>query len=319
MTDTRHNHDSKSDGLPREVLDGLAQGARLRAIADGEIHEQAASDEDRARVDFEIELRKRIAKAMSSDAVAPAELRNRIEQMFAENRDREHPSVIRPDHGDTRRRSFWQRHSGLLSAAAVLAICVGLVTMSFNRSSPQGGSGQGLAGITLPISQIAVFAHRQHDSCDPTVEDTMRKFQARSQADAIAFAQERLGSVPAIVRDRLNALEPEGFRFVGLGGCQVPGTGPSVHALFVHDGSGSLEGCQKVSLFIQADPGEHGLQRTRCILNRCARSKRQTLALWQADGFLYYIYSTNETARAAAQRAFGAPEETYEYTPSTAR
>jgi hypothetical protein len=313
MTDTRHNHDSKSDGLPREVLDGLSQGARLRAVADGEIHEQPASDEDRARVDFEIELRKRIAKAMSSDAVAPAELRTRIEQIFAEQR--EQPSVIRPDHGDTRSRSFWQRHSGLLSAAAVLAICVALVAMSFNRSTPQGGNGTALAGITLPISQIAGFAHRQHESCDPTVEDTMRKFQARSHADAIAFAEDRLGSVPAVIRDHLDALEPEGFRFIGLGGCRVPGTGPSVHALFVHDGSGSLEGCQKVSLFIQADPGEHGLQRTICILNRCARSKRQTLALWQADGFLYYIYTANEDARAAAQRAFGAPEETYEYTP----
>lgn len=317
MTDTRHNHDSKSEELPREVLDGLAQGARLRAIADAEIHEQPSTDEDRARIDFEIELRKRIAKAMASDAVAPAELRNRIERMFAEHR--EQPSVIRPDHGDTRSRSFWQRHSGLLSAAAVLAICAALVALSFNRTTPQGGPGPTLAGITLPISQIAVFAHRQHDSCDPSAEDTMRKFQARSQADAIAFAHERLGSVPSVIRDRLNALESDGFRFVGLGGCQVPGTGPSVHALFVHDGSGTLEGCQKISLFIQADPGEHGLQRTRCILNRCARSKRQTLALWQADGFLYYIYTTNESARAAAQRAFGAPEETYEYTPSTAR
>lgn len=317
MTDTRHHHDSQSEGLPREVLDGLAQGARLRAIADGEIREQPSSDEDRARVDFEIELRKRIAKAMSSDAVAPPELRARIERMFAEQSQQ--PSVIRPQHGDTRSHSFWQRHSGLLSAAAVLAICVTLVALSFNRSTPQGGSGPIVAGITLPISQIAVFAHRQHDSCDPTVEDTMRKFHARSHAEAIAFAQERLGSVPAVIRDRLNALESDGFRFVGLGGCRVPGTGPSVHALFVHDGSGSIEGCQKISLFIQADPGEHGLQSTRCILNRCARSKRQTLALWQADGFLYYIYSTNETARAAAQRAFGAPEETYEYTPSTAR
>lgn len=294
--------------LDPNLSDDLTPGARLRAIADGELAGDNLNDTDRARIDFEKELRARVARAMSGVEL-PADLRARIESAYQRE-----SGVVRPAFGDTRSPSFWQRYSGILSAAAVIALCAALVGLSFVRSNPNQTP---IAGITLPIAQIASFVHGQHEACDPSLEATMIKFHARTQEEVIDYTSGRLGEAPPILRERLHALDAIGYRFMGVGGCGVPGEGPSVHAIYIRDASPNPDqGCQKVSLFVQKIIGECGLEKTECMLARCAETKKQTLAVWRQNGFVYYLYCPDEETRAAAQRAFGAPESIFEYPPS---
>lgn len=294
MSEQNPNLDGVNGELPR--------GAMLRAVADGETPTPAGlGSDDEARVGFERGLRDCVGRSLGG-TTAPAELRARIEGMLGGGAGAgEHETdggVVRTPLGDTRRQSFWSGVAGLASVAAVLAICSTVVVMAVLQS--RGG---GVAPADRQAaSMLATFVQTAHDKCSVENEHTKKKFTARDSGSAEEMSRKILGGVPPIVDNGFASLAGSGFEFAGLGGCGVPGRGPSVHIVFR-----SLDGGNRAaSLFIQSN-GDWHVTESRCATVREGLADGRTMVVWETGGFQHYLFSAHSGDLRVLRKALGAP------------
>lgn len=290
MSEQNPNLDGVNGELPR--------GAMLRAVADGESPTPAGlGSDDEARIGFERGLRECVGRSLGATS-APDELRARIEGLLRGKGVDETRDVVRTPLGDTRRQSFWSGVAGLASVAAVLAICATVVVMAVLQSRTGGVA----PADRQAASMLATFVQSAHDKCSVENEHTKRKFTARDSGSAEEMSRKILGGVPPIVDGGFASLAGSGFEFAGLGGCGVPGRGPSVHIVFR-----SLDGEDRAaSLFIQTN-GDWHVTESRCATVREGLADGRTMVVWESGGFQHYLFSAHSGDLRVLRKALGAP------------
>lgn len=210
----------------------------LRMAADGELDavgraalEARADESDEARIAFERELRRAVGRTMGEPAAAPESLRARIEGLVAA----ENPAA--QDRGEAG--PIWSFAGRWMAVAAALLLVGAAVAMAVRTGAPSGPT---FASSDAQV-QLAGFMAREHDACADLGAKFQRKMSCRERKEAAAMLEEVVGA-PAGVASL------EGFRFVGIGPCGVPG-GPSVHLLMECEQAGS-----RVSVFVVRDGGD---------------------------------------------------------------
>ena len=282
----------------------LPPGARIRAAADGEFHQEEHASalkgvpDGEARLAFERSLREAVGRAMGGPGTeAPAQLRARIEAALAED-GAERDAVVRSSLGDTRERSFWAGVGRMAAVAAVLILCVSVVIVA----SRQFGSFS--RGPTLHAGLLASFVQEQHDRCTLDAEYATRKLSALEPAEAVDLARAHIGGVPPLIAGGFARIRQTGFTFAGMGRCAVPGEGPSVHVVFL-GGTDGIE--QMVSLFVQTDVNEWSLAEARCATVRRGLERDQTMVAWRAGGFVYFLFTNVPEHERAFRAALDVP------------
>ena len=279
----------------------LTQGARLRAIADGELGaEHSAGIEDaEARIAFERALRDSVGRSMgASSGAAPPQLRAQIQAIFVAGAADE-PEVVRTAMGDTRLPSFWTGLGRFAAIAAVLTICATVVIFAsrFGGSAANAGT-------------LASAVEAQHERCESDEAYTNNLVAlAKTREEAESMAREHLGGVPPLIRDAsaslLKAVEDAGFAFVGMAPCRVPGKGPSVQIIFrdVHSQN------HIASLFIQVDRGQWDLKEGRCARLKENLEDQETVFVWLNEGFLHILFVDSAADGKALRKALGTPDQ----------
>lgn len=293
MTDDRTFHPEPLDP------NAMTRAQRIRAAADAELPLDSVSPDDLPRVEFERALRHAVRQS-APQTEAPAELRAKIEHLLASGADRRTDPVATPAiSADTRRQSFWNRSSRWISVAAVLALCATMVVYAFRSGGSSFGADAG-------VVRAASFVRNETDACAEINDRFNTKFKARSKDDALDLARSMFVTMPDALLRADDALTSKGYRFAGFGRCAVPGPGKSAHLIY-HADAGPQDA---VSLFIQ----ERGVSDAKeftdglCYLVPCEQTPRERVFVWREDGFVYYLFSHNTDAIAAARDAFDAPE-----------
>ncbi|MEZ6242720.1 MAG: hypothetical protein R3B57_06715 [Phycisphaerales bacterium] len=294
-------HEARQDGTEPSLA------ARLRMAADSELGEPerealeshlARSLEDRARIQFERELRDSVGRVMGG-VRAPESLRARVGEIIAASREdaagrAETPVVSHQAHqshedrgparlaSHTRQRSFWtRRHAmGALVAAAVLVVAsVFIVRMASITRVPLNAAQE---SYRAELVHHVANEHRRME--DPEARD--QKLVMHDPEEVERFFDEVIDAPEGDVKDLIESTA--GCAFSGAGNCHVPGaTGASAHIqLDVKVGAAVTP----VSVFVCADPGELPLQvGTTYVIDTEACGEGKTRVLAWTDGRLLYV------------------------------
>lgn len=291
---------------------GLGGGAeealsvRLRMAADGELGEAerealeahlARSLEDRARIQFERELRESVGRVMGG-VRAPDALRARVSEIMAAAREgvagledeayaepeaaREAPAPVRLAPA-TRRRSFWSRRQTLGALAAAAAVLLTASVFVWQIAS--------MTRVPLNAAQETYRAelvrhvageHRRMD--DP--EARGRKLVMHEPAEVERFFAEVIDAPEGDVRELIEGTAT--CIFEGAGNCHVPGaTGASAHIrLDVRVGDAQTP----VSIFVCPDPGTLPIEvGATYLIDAAACGEGATRVVAWTDGRLLYV------------------------------
>jgi len=274
--------------------ESMTRSELIRAAADGEVPMDRIGGDDLARVEFERSLRAAVNR-VSGEAAAPDELRASIQRMFTEHSE---PAIVEPiGGGDTRSPSFWNRSARWLGVAAVLALCATVIVMSSRSGGSPFGGHQGAI-------QAASFIKREADSCTEINNHFNAKFRARSMEEARDLALSIFAKTPDAMLRADDALTSLGYRFAGFGKCAVPGPGRSGHLIYHYTSSPA----DALSLFIQEDPESMNIDSDHCYRFPVVDTTDNRVVAWRENGFIYYLYSHNAEAIAAARTIFHAPQ-----------
>lgn len=302
----------------------MNDAARLRALADGEITADQAGDvaSQTDRVEHERALKESVSRVMGDESVrAPEALRRSVIQMFREeapasdSRD-EQPAVVTTPMGDTTDRSFWGGVGRYVAIAAVLGLVVTVLIVGAAKSFTN-------PVVRSPFTRVQVadvqdFLPRAHEfTTECSREEFEQKFVSKTIGDAVELTQEHLAGVPDDLAQKMQRLVDNGFEFVGMGACHVPGNGNSVHAYFRPKGGG-----EAVSVFVQTADATllSGMCGEHCFGLDCEKdpSTKENLIVWKCSGYLHYIYSPDAEIAARARTAFNAPPKMAPLMPAVA-
>jgi hypothetical protein len=290
-------------------------GTATRMLADGEADAETLrtalpTDGVAERVAYETHLREAVARVMVAER-APASLHASVLAAMRAEPGSSAESSAESDHsadadpapapltlsGATRSRSFWNRAAGWMALAAVLALAGlgifgGLRTINAND------------GFSPEFRQDLIsYATQEHESSNPDCEQATAKFSARCRAKSLEMMQEVLGEAPAGLFDRIETLRENGYRFVGLGRCGLPGQGASVHVLLV------TPDAERASLFVQVYSEEATIRSTcRYTSERCNKAGGKMMA-WRSEGYVYYLFTASDAAHREVARVFAVPSE----------
>lgn len=306
MTD-RPNNPRPGDDDPR-----LARATLLRCAADEELDADqlraaralvARHPEDKARVLFERELRKRVASAMSSESiVAPPDLRADVRRIFAGGAPAT-PFAA----SDAARRPVWRIAAGWGGAiAAVVAIAA--LFFAFRPAptappaSPPNANGWSFDD-QYARAAIVSFVEDQHDKCAAFKDYFRAKMVVTDPGRATASVRSMLGRAPETL-----SLAGLGYEIAGLGPCTVPGPGRSVHVIYRAAGAAG-DAHPPISLFIQDAGGLTRVAPGDRLVIASAVPGHGPLLVWQADGLVYYLVCPGAATMPDAAAALGAPDK----------
>lgn len=296
--------DPRLDPTEAARLAGSA-GAAVRMLADGEADAETLRvalptggvDE---RVAYESNLREAVARVMVADRAPAALHASVLAAMRAEpGQSVEAESVPAPLtlSGNTRSRAFWNRAAGWMAMAAVLALA-GLGVFGGLRAINAND------GFSPEYRQNLIsYASQEHESSNPDCEKATAKFSARCRAKSMEMMRDVLGTAPVGLFDHIETLRENGYRFVGLGRCGLPGQGASVHVLLV------TPDAERASLFVQVHSEEATIRSTcRYTSERCNKAGGKMMA-WRSEGYVYYLFTASDAAHREVARVFAVPSE----------
>ncbi len=252
----------------------------------------ADNPQDQARIDFERGLRDATAKAMNTGA-APAELRQSIETMFAEQQTAD---TVGPP--ETKSHSYWSqpRRVGAIAALILFAFSVVLIIQRPNQSN----------GWSAGLSQRVVsWIQTEHNKCCDSDKYREKKLNVVTVADAQERSRIDLGAAPTHIQ-----IENAGYKFVGYGSCHIPGGGASGQIIYAPiNGVG-----EPVSLFVQQDNGQLDSVATNndciegIIADRSKADPGDQLYIWRRDGLIYYLITCTQNKAKPCLTSLGAPD-----------
>lgn len=308
--------------LLRLAADGENLSPELSAALESHLR---SNPDDRARIEFERELRRRVKASMAAGAPAraPEELRRRILALAAspDSRSRNSPvehaprSRFAPPVRLHRRR---RRITSIVSVAAVLALCATLVVFAWRSSVGTGNAAPSPGGSTLalaPAAQTSIvrraqFVEREHIRCADFMDAFENKFKARTWEEARAMAADVLKHIPSALDLQIGgpggrSFAEAGYEFAGLGKCGVPGRGGSVHLIYRPVDARH----RSISLFIQEDKGDLDIDESASYVCPC-EVPEQKVMVWRQEGFIYYLFAPDEESMIAARKGLAAPDRT---------
>lgn len=278
----------------------------LRAAADDELTAEQSERLQRAiearpelaeRIEFEKELRRRVGVAMNEPRRAPEHLRNTVQRTLRAEpmggEEESEPATVGP--APTWKRAFWSRR-WTWAAAAVAVLTAGVVLMQTPWLSLRGGPTIAINGEPRFVGLVSYVAG-EHERCSSFGEYFQEKFQARRLDQAREEAANILDQSPERI-----SLNTTGYRLAGLGRCNVPGAGASVHALY-RPGD---QGRSTLSLFVQREWAGLGLESGVCY--QVTSETKPPVLVWKHEGLVYYLFSPDAEARRQVGRALGAPQ-----------
>ncbi len=256
------------------------------------------------RIAFDRELRKSCLRSMEQvkcpDAVRAAITSAMQRESLQLPVAHDHDGVIRTPMGDTRSPSFWSGARRYAAIAAVIAIAAVLI---FRNTSFLPG------GHVVPVqhaSLLSAFVQNEHEKCSTLTDIQKHGLTAYSPSEAVKVCVALLGTDIERLAEKLEAMHHSGFEFVGLGKCDAPGPGPSMHLLFRE--SAALPKPSRVSLFIQADDEHTDIREAACYLTGCPK-KKALMVVWRTDGVVHYLYACTPEALKIARIALDVPVE----------
>ena len=288
-----HDHTNNPMDLPQDPVDsadwsGVSDASLVRAHADGELsdHEGAALRE-RLGADaidhgtaFEMQLRLRVAATLSTVSVPPA-VRERVIRALREEESADSGSILRPERG------FWSSGGARLAAVAAMVALVAGVFLLGPRTEP--------ASAPAILSEAAQHLRTAHTGC---LEDPSRFIADLSGSDGStspeAFVAGAVGDVPV----RLD-LDEHGYRLAGIGGCEIPGGGKSVHLLYERiEGHG-----EPVSLFLQQATGPQRELREGVVYTN-GRDTPPLIRIWRDGDVVYYMITSCPVGCSTVESAY---------------
>lgn len=274
--------DGTADNRERSVAE------LLRLAADGELDAQGRAEldarlaahggADAARIAFERSLRGAVGRVMSEPARAPEALRARIEGVIAAEHAAEEAAAGGPI-------PIWAHARRWMAVAAALLLVGATVLIAVRTGAPEGPALGDRARV-----QLASFMTREHGACAELGSHFQRKMLCRDLERAEWMLSEAVGA-PASVASL------DGFRFVGIGPCAVPGPGPSVHLLLEEEGG------PRLSVFVQRDGGQGPMPSGGPLgVDEVDLSRASVVALRRED-LVYYVVSGDAGIRRRALAA----------------
>ncbi len=310
---------------------------RLRMAADGELEAAdrealeahlARSLEDRARIQFEQELKGAVGRVMDG-ATAPASLRARVVEIIEASREDAAASApesepmaavaptvesveaapsVEPESAPermapmTREPSFWSRRGvlGGLAAAAVLALAtVFIVRMAGITSVPLSADQE---AYRAQLVRHVAGEHRRMEDPDAA----SRKLAMHEPDEVERFFSEVMDAPGGEVRQLIESTAQ--CVFSGAGNCRIPGAdGAAAHVML---SVGSESGSAPVSVFVSADPHQLPMDPGETyVIDTGACGEGGTRVLAWTDGRLLYLVVSEAERRAcpAVLKRLGRP------------
>jgi hypothetical protein len=136
-------------------------------------------------------------------------------------------------------------------------------------------------GSPLVTAQFVSSASKVHINCARDAEHFAAGFPRK--------VQELPGSLQTYLGHSATCpdLSDLGYRFNGCGPCSIPG-GKTAHLLYQ-----STQGKGPISLFVQADEGQLGLEDHKVYLARDAVDGTEMI-VWRGHGVVYYLVGDND-------------------------
>lgn len=290
MTDRPSNQNAAPDPMARATL--------LRAAADGELspeQQQAleslrASDPsvDRA-IATESALRDRVASVMREPAQAPAALRGDIEALFQRERGSVGPAA-------TTSRSFWAGRTVWLAAAAAIVL---VASVSLVMQLPISQSGNALVSreTNAALINASEFITGEHDRCADFERYFEAKMSVRDAGEVSDAVVNLLGAPPTSIE-----FDDTGYEFAGMGRCNVPGDGASVHMIYRHQDVSE----QALSLFVQENLDASLMDQD--VRYRVQTDEGGALYVWTDGALIYYLFCHDEARGDDVSSLMKAPE-----------
>jgi anti-sigma factor RsiW len=176
----------------------------------------------------------------------------------------------------------------IMSVAAVVVLGVGAVVVWSMTRPARAVHGSDLVPVSLVTDTVKV-----HVTCSGHPNHFVPPFPRE------------LEKLPGSLKDYLGRgaacpdLGKMGYRFAGCGPCRIQG-GKTAHLLYRPvSGSGPC-----VSLFVQADGGQLGIEKGRVYYAEDARD-RTPMVVWRGDGVLYFLVGGDSKGLEGAAGAMG--------------
>lgn len=279
--------------------------ARIRQYVDGELSAAEAApvehalDSDPAVRDaaaFERCLKASVARHMTGEGAAPADLRQRVAAAMAAERAKSGPSPS-PEPGQVSRRADrggeaphrrWSllrnpSHANVFAVAACLVIVAGAIAFGMFGPPLLRPATQQMTSANLEqLGVTADAAATEHDRCAINSENLAAKAKYHDVNSIQLNLARRLGVNSVPVFD----LRDAGFDLIGGGECGLcPTTRNSVHLSYLrHDGK------TRVSIFLQPNVGQFGtLEMGRVYWPEDFGTCQDTPACAWTDGALVYV------------------------------
>jgi anti-sigma factor RsiW len=277
----------------------LDPAALIRCGADDELCEAGkeclrehleAHPEDRARLEFDHELRGAVGRVMRESAT-PEGLCDRIKATLA---DHAVADALEQRSGETRSKSFWARPFGsIVSVAATLVLAFVLVQIVTDV----------VGGSQAHAAEVRSFVGSQHRAC--VIETGGRKWTMSSEDEVVARFEELTSK--RIDLSALTACSSRGLRFVAAGECGVPpnNRAKSMHLRFESDGTSCDKG-MTISLFIQPYVGFIEMEPGRTYT--IAGKGDHTVYGWTDGVVVFYVVADADAPCEAFREAAGQPE-----------
>lgn len=294
----------------------LSPAALLRVAADGEddllsdrqraeLKDLLASDAGEAFVGNERAMRASVGRAFAGDAAAgaSARLRDRVAAVMAdETLDLPAPVAMAPQ---TRNPSFWTR--GLATLAVAAAVGIAAVSVFTSGVGGPGGPAGGLQAGGTSLQQVralaAGFVSQEHGRCNADVSIAEDKQRVVDAAQLPGLVRQIMG-LDLSLHELVFSSDAD-VEFVRGGRCGVPGGGPSMHLSFETQGSAS-----PVSLFVQEDMGELGLDTTKTYtFGGACGDEGPAVYVWASRGLVFYLVTDNDIACDPLLEGHNAPGE----------
>lgn len=291
MSDERNdNQDQRNDAREPSIAELLRRAADdeltrpQRALLEAHL---AAHPEDATRVEFERNLRRQVATAMTGQR-APQDVREAaLRAMQSVSEIDEAPAPIA-----RRERSFWARYPLVaplaLAAALLLAISAGIIVQ-------RSGSPDSMWLTEAQQASVVTFVDKEHDRCAAMECSGNPKWIANTLDTARAALTDYMGVAP----ERLD-LTDTGFTLTGAGPCHVPGGGKSMHLLYR---SGQELTSPSMSLFIQETASDTAIDPS-CF---CDKMDEGEVLMWRRNGLAYYLVCPSDEIANQALATLGAP------------
>jgi anti-sigma factor RsiW len=235
----------------------------LMAYADGEL-EPAAAERVRAYVEADAGAARKVA---AYGKLGEAGRRVAMLEMPAGLMERVADSAT-----DVNKPRRWRLAPWVMSVAAVLVVGIGAVALWSATRPPRAVRGSDVVPVAWVTDTVRV-----HVTCSGHPDHHVPPFPRE------------LEKLPGSLKDYLGReaacpdLSKLGYQFAGCGPCKIPG-GKTAHLLYRPSaGTGPC-----VSLFVQADGGQLGMEKGKVYYAEDARD-RTPMIVWRGEGVVYYL------------------------------